>query len=127
MTNYDIFNLINCKQKMSPRVQYKINEVTATRKDLGLRELEWKDIDDMISDAWGTASRRTKSYYDHIIQTSDVDQQAKPAASRNIVPFTAHPGHLAVVTGSEVNDKTLKCARFTDEGKMCNADFTWTA
>jgi hypothetical protein len=43
------------------------------------------------------------------------------------MPYTAHPGHLAAVTDSEVKDKTLKCARFTDEGRLCNADFTWTA
>ena len=33
------------------------------------------------------------------------------------LPFIAHPGQLAAVTDSEVRDKTLKCAHFTDEGK----------
>jgi len=107
-------------------VQHEINDLTATRKDLDLRKIEWYDIEELISDAWGTASRRPKSYYDRIIQAEPATQ-AKPAASTDIVPYTAHPGHLAAVTEVEVKDKTLKCARFTDEGKLCNADFTWTA
>ena len=89
-----------------------------------MRKLEWKDIEDMISDAWGTASRRPKTYYDWILQT---DQPPKPVASRDIVPFTAHPGHLAAVTEGEFKDKTLKCARSTDTGTICNAEFTWSA
>ena len=91
MTNYDVFNLI--KSKVRPQVRYEIGEIIATKKDIDLRNLQWKDINDLISDARGTASRRKISYYDHTIQASDTDQPAKPAAlaSRDIVPPTAHP------------------------------------
>lgn len=95
MTNYDLFNLV--KRKMNVKVQHEINDIIATRKDLDLRKIEWYDIEELISDAWGTASRRPKSYYDHIIQ-AEPDTQAKPAASTDIVPYTAHPGHMAAVT-----------------------------
>ena len=79
MTNYDVFNLI--KSKVRPQVRYEIGEIIATKKDIDLRNLHWKDINDLISDAWGTASRRKISYYDHIIQASDTDQPAKPGCS----------------------------------------------
>lgn len=122
MTNNHLFNLI--KQKMNTQVRYEVDEITATRKSLDLRKLEWQDIEEMISDAWGTASRRPKTYYDRIIP---IDQPPKPATCKDIVPFTAHPGHLAAVTDGAFKDKTLKCARFTDTGAICNAEFIWSA
>ena len=122
MTNYDLFNLI--KQKMDAQVRYEVDEITATRKSLDLRKLEWQDIEEMISDAWGTASRRPKTYYDRIIP---IDQPHKPATSKDNVPFTAHPGHLAAVTDGAFKDKTLKCARITDTGAICNDEFTWSS
>jgi hypothetical protein len=82
MTNYDLFNLV--KRKMNVKVQHEINDITATWKDLDLRKIEWYDIEELISDAWGTASRRPMSYYDRIIQAEPATQ-AKPAASTEIV------------------------------------------
>ena len=88
-------------------------------KTIDLRKLDWRQIEDLVSDAWGTASRRPKSFYERLNLTAD-----KPAVNgdqpptHDAIPFSSH-----AVAAEQCSDKTLKCQRYTDDGSICNDDF----
>lgn len=123
-TMYDLFNLI--RGKLNFEVQHEINEIIATNKTTDLMTISWRQMEDLITDAWGTASRRPKSYYDAF--RSDVKLPA-PTHLKQIppdqteVPFTAHPGSASF---EQLADKIMECQRFTEDGSKCNEKFTWT-
>ena len=75
ITMYDLFKLV--KMKLSQEVQFEIDGVIALDNKIDLRRLEWAQIEDLVTDAWGTASRRPKSFYArlNIAPNAPKDQQ----------------------------------------------------
>ena len=71
---YDLLQLIISKLKCE--IQYEINEVIATDKTLVLIGMNWRMIDDLITNAWGIVSRRPAAYYDRLNLTDNPPVQA---------------------------------------------------
>ena len=121
VTMYDLLQLIISKLKCE--IQYEINEVIATDKTLDLIGMDWRMIDNLVTDAWGTVSRRPAAYYDRLNLTDN--HHVQTPATHTAAPFTSHSAitEATAITG----DKTLQCQRRNDDGPVCNADFVWSA
>jgi hypothetical protein len=120
MTTYDLFKLV--KAKLREEIQYEMDEITALDKSFDLRRLDWGQLEDLVTDAWATFSRRPKSYYAHC-EFEDMPPPLKISPDTN--EFTAHPSNL--LTNADVKDQTLKCQRYDDEGSVCGQEFMWSA
>ena len=102
-----------------------MDEVTALDKTIDLRKLDWRQIEDLVSYAWGTASCRPKAFYERLDITADkpaVNDSQRPP--QDTTPFTSHASTIDQVT---CTDKTLKCRRHTDDGSKCDEEFIWSA
>ena len=120
ITMYDLLELI--KNKLKPEVRYEINDSIATDKTIDLMDLDWRGIEDLVSDAWGLVSRRPGAYYAHLNLTANPPDQ--DLTNHTAIQYTSHAGTTEATAITE--DKTLKCLRSTDDGTICNADFVWT-
>ena len=100
---YDLLQLIISKLKCE--IQYEINEVIATDKKLDLIGMDWRMIDDLITNAWGIVSRRPAAYYDRLGLTGNPPIQA--TATTTTAPFTSHSAITATTAMTE--DNTLQC------------------
>ena len=82
ITMYDLLQLT--KSKLSWQVRYEMEDIIA-RESRDLRHMTWRKVEDLISDAWGTASRRPQGYYTRLLgddqQTSHTGKQTAPAAN----------------------------------------------
>jgi hypothetical protein len=109
-----------------------MEETIANDKSIDLRHTTWRKIEDLITTAWGTASRRPEGYHSRIGSASDQAAPNPPAAQMDHdakAEHTMHPAILAATTQTpgDFSDKTLQCQRFNDDGTKCNADFVWSA
>lgn len=130
MTMYDLLKLI--KPKLTYAVRHEMEETIANDKSIDLRHTTWRKIEDLITTAWGTASRRPEGYHSRIGSASDQAAPNPPAAQMDHdakAEHTMHPAILAATTQTpgDFSDKTLQCQRFNDDGTKCNADFVWSA
>ena len=91
MTAYDLYKLV--KTKLSPTIRHEMDDVTAVKKTIDLRRLDWGQIEDLVIDVWGTASRRPRSYYTRLEIDSDEIKDQQP--TQDVVPFASHAAETA--------------------------------
>ena len=113
ITMYDLLQLT--KSKLSEQVKYEMDDIIA-RESRDLRSMTWRKIEDLVIDAWGTASRRPQGYYSRLLGT---DKQTTPVGKHTTItanpaaeaPPTMHPAIPAATTQtqSDFADKTLQC------------------
>ena len=118
MTYYDLFKLT--KDKLSKEIQFEINEITATGKAADALDCDWKYIEDIVTTAWRTFSRRPTGYYSKVASIGHADT---PKQAEQSEEFTAHNASLEA---DQFKEKVLKCQRSNEDGTTCSKEFTWT-
>ena len=78
MTMYDLLKLT--KTKLPYAIRHEMDGVTANDKTIDLRQMTWRKIEDLITTAWGTASRRPEGYHDRINSAPNEAAPNLPAA-----------------------------------------------
>lgn len=122
ITMYDLFKLI--KTKLSPRVQYELDDLIATDKTIDMIRMDWRRIDDLVTDAWNTTSRRPDTYYENLNIAANHPDLTSPNTSAALP--TSHAMRPAAAIDTIPEAKTLKCQRFEEDGSMCKDEFVWT-
>ena len=120
MATYDLFKLV--RAKLCEEIQYEMDEITALDKSFSLKRLDSGQLEDLVTDARATFSRRPKSYYAHC-KFEDTPPPLK--IFPDTIEFTAH--HSNLLTGAGVKDQTLKSQRYDEEGSVCGQEFIWSA
>jgi hypothetical protein len=89
MTYYDLFGLT--QSKLSKEIQFEIDEITAKSNTTDAMNCDWEYIEDIVTTAWGTFSRRPHGYHAKI---AGIDPTTPSAQIDQPKGFTAHNATL---------------------------------
>ena len=142
MTMYEQYDLLQLvKSKLGENIRFEMEDIIA-RESKDLRNMIWRKIEDLISDAWGTAARRPQGYYARVLGSNKQTVRNPPAAVNHPAAGATptmhatriHPGSSQPATTSQTQRRlhrqdpaVSQCQRYNDDGTKCNANFIWSA